>query len=145
MKEETTSRLEKIMKTLKDESHAEGFSSEHALPSRAFNEYINDYIAEKDIIVSEMVQRSGISKNYVYNILNGITKSPGRDKIIAICIAAGMNLDELNRGLQLSGNNKLYPKNKRDIYIATCVNQGLTDVTKINLELEKSGIEIINV
>ena len=145
MKDETTSRLEEIIKNLDSEGQAEEFAAQHAVPSQLFHEYLTLYIAEKQVVVSEMISRSGISKNYVYNIINGVTKSPGRDKIIAICIAAGMNLEELNRGLKISGNNSLYPKNKRDIFIAACVNRGLTDITQINLELEKLNIPIINV
>ena len=145
MSDETTSRLDSILKNIKTKEEAEGFVKEHAEAPKFFYEYLNEYIAEHRIVVSEMIERSGISKNYIYNILNGVTKHPGRDKVIAVCIAAGMDLNELNRGLKISGNNGLYPKNERDIHIASCVNRGMMEVTVINLELEKIGVAILEV
>lgn len=145
MKEETTSRLDQILKSVDSHSDAKKFAEDHAVQPKFFYEYVNDYIAEHEIVVSEMVELSGISTNYIYGILNGRTKSPGRDKIIAICIAAGMTLDELNRGLEISGNNPLYPKNERDIHIAACVNKGERDVTRINIQLDEAGIEPLKV
>lgn len=145
MKEETTGRLEDVLKNVSSRDEAEKFAESHGRDYGHFFEYLNDYIAETRGVVNDIVRRSGISRNYVYNILNGVTKNPGRDKIIAICIAAGMDLNHLNRGLKISGHNSLYPKNTRDIYIASCVNRGMNDVTKINLELEAQGQSILDV
>ena len=145
MKDETTGRLDRILKNVSSGKEAEKFASDHGRDYGHFFEYFNEYIAATGGVVSDIIKRSGISRNYVYNIIDGITKKPGRDKIIAICIASGMDLDQLNRGLKIAGHNSLYPKNPRDIYIAACVNRGMTDVTKINLELEAQGQNIIDV
>ena len=145
MSDETTSRLEQILKGVNSLDDAENFIKEHATHPRFFFEYLNGYIAKKKIVVSEMIERSGISRNYIYNIINGVTKQPGRDKIIAICIGAGMTVEELNRGLRIAGYNPLYPKNSRDIHIASCINRGIKDVTSINIDLEKVGVSIIDV
>lgn len=143
MNDETTSRLEQALKSVKTDSQAKDFATNHSVGFKYFFEYINAYIADRQIVVSEMIARSGVSTNYIYNILNGVTKNPGRDKIIAICIAAGMNLDEVNRGLKISGHNHLYPKNERDVYIAACINRGEQNITNINIELERLGIDPI--
>ncbi len=143
MKEETTSRLEQAIQEIKTKAEAERFLNEHGVEERFFHEYLNSYIAEHDLVLGDVIERSGVSKNYVYNILNGDTKMPGRDKVIALSIAAGMNLTEVNRTLKIAGHNSLYPKNPRDIYIASCINRGLCDITKINLELEEEGLPLI--
>ena len=145
MSDETTSRLELVLRNIKTKEERDEFIKAHAESAMFFYEYLNDYVGNHGIVVNEMIKKSGVSKNYIYNILNGDTKHPGRDKVIAVCIAAGMDLKDLNKGLKLSGNNPLYPKNERDIHIANCINRRMTDVTAINLELEALGISIIDV
>ena len=145
MKEETTTRLENILQNVDNIDDAESFVEEHGKDYGFFHEYLNEYIAHHNVEIPQLITKSGISRNYIYNIINGDTKNPGRDKVIAICIGAGMNLTELNRALKITGHNNLYPKNERDIYIAALVNQGIGDVTKINLELHSKGIRLLDV
>ena len=144
-KEETTSRLEALLKSVSAKEDALGFAEAHSAGTRLFYEYMNAFIASKGLVVNEVISRSGISRNYVYNILNGNTKNPGRDKVMALCIAAGMNIDEVNRGLKIAGHNSLYPKNPRDIQIASLINRGETSVLKINLELHELGLPEIEI
>lgn len=145
MKEETTGRLESLLKEVDSLEKAKDFAEKHGKEPQFFYGYINEYIGQHKLDLGEVISKSGISKNYIYNILNGKTKLPGRDKIIALCIAAGMTVEEVNRGLKIAGHNGLYPKNKRDILISALINQGMTDVTSINLKLEKEGEAIIEV
>ena len=140
MKEETTSRLEALLKDVTSKEEAASFAEAHKSEPKFFYEYMNDYIAVNDLIPNEVIALSGISRNYVYNILNGNTKNPGRDKVIALCIAAGMNLVEVNRGLKIAGHNSLYPKNPRDIHIAALINRGVQSILDINLELHELGL-----
>ena len=86
--------------------------------------------------------RSNISRNYVYNIING-DRNPGREKIIALCIGAGMNCSEINRALKIAGEGILYAKDPRDARIMIAVNQGSATVTGINLMLEGEGLPIL--
>lgn len=145
MKDETTNRLAGILKEVESKEAALEFSKNHSMDYGKLHNYINDYIVKSGVDIGVMIEKSGISTNYVYNILNGRTKKPGRDKVLALCIGVGMNLDEINRGLQIAGHNRLYPKNPRDIYISYCINKGLKDVTLINLELEEHGLGLIEV
>ena len=61
-----------------------------------------------------MIQTS--KKIYGYQIFDG-SKTPSRDKVIAIALAMQLTLDEANRLLHLSNNGILYPKIKRDSII----------------------------
>ena len=65
---------------------------------------INSYLTDND---------SNIQKNYGYQIFDG-SKTPSRDKVIALALAMQLTLDEANRLLHLSNNGILYPKIKRD-------------------------------
>ena len=89
MSEKTTRGLSKILEQVKDCSEADQFID--AYKEREFTyfyEYLNWMIGVKGLTTSEVVAASGISRNYVYNILNGDKKNPGRDKVIALCIGA---------------------------------------------------------
>lgn len=92
--------------------------------------------------MAEVVRQSNISRNYVYNILNG-NRNPGRDKIIALCIGAGMNCGQINRALKIAKEGILYAKDERDARIMIAVNNGVKSVTELNLLLEGEGLPII--
>ena len=102
-----------------------------------FFEYLNDFAAHNNICMSDIIKNSRINKNYVYNITNGITKRPSRDKILALCIGAKMTFDEVNRALYIGGKNRLDPRDPRDVWIAIEVNNRVGDVLKVNLLLEE--------
>ena len=72
-----------------------------------------------------------------YQVMKG-TRSPGRDKVLRLCLAAGLNLKETTRALELSGNAVLYPRKRRDIILTVAVNQ-MADVDDTNLLLFKYG------
>ena len=68
------------------------------------------------------------------------TRSPGRDKVLRLCLAAELTLRETTRALELSGNAVLYPRRRRDIIITVAINQK-TGVINANLLLDKYGEE----
>ena len=89
---------------------------------------INSYLTDND---------SNIQKNYGYQIFDG-SKTPSRDKVIAIALAMQLTLDEANRLLHLSNNGILYPKIKRDSIIIFGLenNQKIID---LNITLDDFG------
>lgn len=139
MSEDSTRKLEEILGSVGKQVNAEEFADKHESRYKFFNEFFNEYIAERGLNITDIINRSRISKNYVYNITNGNKKHPGRDKIIALAVAAEMDIDLLNRALRISGVNALYPKNRRDVFIAECINRGITDVTELNIALHEKG------
>lgn len=79
----------------------------------SFSMYIYHHLEESGLTPAELIEKTHIQRNYAYQILNG-TKKPGRDKVIAICLALSLSLDETQRALTLAAESVLYPKNKRD-------------------------------
>lgn len=139
----TTGRLVDILQNVKSEKDAAKFIQEHTVGTyHSFPEYFNDYIVRNQLDLSQVKERSGISRNYIYNILNGDRK-PGRDKILALCIAAGMTFSEINKGLRIAGEGTLYPKNERDARIVIAVNNRINNIVELNLLLEEAGLDII--
>lgn len=142
----TTRSLSRILEDLTDTEKTEDFISSHAEKQcRYFYEYLNQLIADKNLVVTDVIAKSGISRNYVYNILNGHKKNPGRDKIIALCIGASMNYSQIQKALEIAETAPLYPRNPRNVRIAVAVNKGVKSVDKLNLILEEYGLEPLKV
>lgn len=146
MEEKTTRSLSRVLERLSEDRSADRFIEENREKRFvSFHGYINQMIAERNLSVSEVIRRSGISRNYVYNILNGHKKNPGRDKVIALCVGAGLNYTQTQKGLELTGAAPLYPRNARDVRIAVAINRGIREVSRLNLLLEEYDLEPLDV
>lgn len=141
--EATTSRLENILRTVKSEDDIREYMKKYAKSSYiTFAEYFNSYLINNELDYPVVMDRSNISKNYFYNIING-DRNPGRDKIIALCIGAGMSCHETNRALKIAKEGVLYPKDPRDARIMICINNGIKTVTELNIILDDNNLQLI--
>lgn len=141
--QKTTGRLAESLKNVKTVRDKESFIRENTMNGyHDFAEYYSDYMIRNQLDTGELIRNSNISSNYFYNIINGDRK-PGRDKVLALCIGAGMNYTETNRALKLAGSNELYPKDERDVRIAIFINNNKRDVITLNIELEEANLEIL--
>lgn len=146
MEEKTTRTLSKRLERVRNCVEGDAFIEENLTQSPVeLHDYLNQLIAEHAITAADAARRSNISKNYIYNILNGERRNPGRDKIIALCVGIGAGFSQTNRALELAKYAPLYPKDERDVRIAVAINKGMTDVTNLNLQLEEYGLEPLNV
>lgn len=109
---------------------------------KSFSQYFNEYVAVHSLELPEVMRNSNIDKGYFYNIING-DKKPRRDKIICICIGAGMDLKHLNRGLRIAQYSRIDSKNERDLRIKYEINKGANNVIDINLKLDEYGLELL--
>ena len=66
------------------------------------------------------------------------TRSPGRDKILLLCLAARLPLNKVQRSLEISGQAILYARNKRDSAVIFAINEKLT-VPEVNELLFQLG------
>lgn len=144
MDQDTTRSLSKKLQSIKDDTEAEQFIAEHS-ESSTLHGFLNALMAENDLSIPKLIERSGISRNYIYNILSGERSNPGRDKIIAICIGLGATFSQINKALEIAKLSPLYPRDERDARIAISVNQGVRTVTDINLLLEKNSLKPLEV
>ena len=95
--------------------------------------YLNNIIAKKGLVKSELIKKTEFSEVMGYQILSG-TRLPSRDSLICICVAMDMTLDETQAILKIAGFAALYPKAKRDSIIIKGVSEKKT-VAQINEEL----------
>lgn len=106
---------------------------------RSFPEYYQSLPEVQTKESSELIKGSGLERSYYYQVMKG-TRNPGRDKVLRLCLAAGLNLRETTRALELSGNAVLYSRSRRDIILTVAVNQE-AGVIDTNLLLDKYGEE----
>ena len=109
---------------------------------RSFPEYFQSLDKVKEMDRGELIRNSGLERSYFYQVMKG-TRSPGRDKVLRLCLAAGLNLRQTTRALELSGNAALYARNRRDIILTVAVNQ-MADVDDTNLLLFRYGERPLN-
>ena len=141
MEDSTTSRLSKILSEIDSTREMDQYME---LPKvadsfRSFPRYFRSLPAVQQMDNGELIQRSGLERSYFYQVMKG-TRSPGRDKVLRLCLAAGLTMKETTRALGLSENAVLYPRNRRDIILTVAVNQK-AGVDDTNLLLYKYGEE----
>ncbi|MBR3042214.1 MAG: helix-turn-helix transcriptional regulator [Eubacterium sp.] len=90
-----------------------------------YYDYFETIRIKHNIKKSEIAHKSGISRTYCYQILNG-TRKPGRDNAIALCLATHFTLSETIRFLEILNLGILYPKVKRDSLIIYSINRGFS-------------------
>ena len=110
-------------------------SDEFVLP---LNEYLEKLLAEKNLAKKEVVERSGLNREYAYHIFSGLKKNPSRSKILAIALAMELNLDEIQYLLRYARLGALYPRNQWDAVIISAVEQKLS-VAQTNELLYRLG------
>ena len=141
MDDTTTGKLNEILQSIDDTTEMEKFMEEPKIADshKTFREYFRSLPQVHALTDTELIQRSGVEKSYYYQIMKG-TKKPGRDKVLRLCIGAGLTSRETTRALELSGCAPLYPKNRRDIILTVAINQNAS-VDDTNLLLDKYSEE----
>ena len=144
MKDSTTSNLARILSKIDSTNEMEQYMDIPQVADRfkSFAEYFQSLDAVKKLDRGELIRNSGLERSYFYQVMKG-TRSPGRDKVLRLCLAAGLNLRETTRALELSGNAVLYARNRRDIILTVAVNQ-MADVDDTNLLLFRYGEKPLN-
>ena len=127
MNNPTTSRLMDILKSADDTGRLTAYMEGEAgnFFDMTSAEYLCNMISEHKMEKAAVIAGSGIERTYGYQILNGL-KNPGREKTVALCLAAGCDLKETQRALEISGAGILYPKRKRDAILIFALSKGLS-------------------
>lgn len=146
MRRESKSELVSFLEDIKTEADCENFIKgnveEDSVP---FHIFFRSQLDSSGVKLSQVMEKSRLNKNYGYNILSGNRSNPGRDKVIALCIGAKMDYEQVLTCLRIIGASELNPKKERDIWIAMAINSRMGDVLKVNLLLEEKGIEPLDV
>lgn len=125
--QKTTNELLKLLSNIHSESDLHSFSTELSEKEKkiSFSEFLLSKIQEKEISPGRLWELSQIQRNYGYQILNG-TKTPGRDKVIALCLSLSLPLEDTQRALMLANAGALYARRKRDSILIFSLQKGFS-------------------
>lgn len=95
------------------------------LAGPTLKDYLTDQIAMHGYVPADVIQKTNLSKSFVYQILAG-TRVPNRDILLRISLAISLDLEETQKLLTLGRRGILYPKVRRDAAIIFCINRKFT-------------------
>lgn len=104
----------------------------------SLGEYLEKILVDKNLTKQEVIEDSGLNREYAYHIFSGKKKNPSRSKVLALAIAMGLNLDEVQYLLRYAGHGVLYPRNQWDAVIISAIEQKL-NVMQTNELLNSLG------
>lgn len=143
MKEKQTQELLNVLKDTSSIASLEAIMDykEDSFLDMTFAEYFQS-ITPSTIDRAEYIKKANMHRTYGYQILNG-QKMPGRDKVLALCLAAELTLDEVQHCLRYANQPQLYARNRRDAIIIYAINNKLS-VQDTNSVLSDFQEEILN-
>jgi len=112
------------------------------LPADSFAAYYDEMLKTHGRRRAAAIANSGLEMHYAYQIMAG-RKKASRDKLICLCIGAGMTVKQTDRALQRGMVSPLYPKRKRDAIIMKALDGGIDAVWKVNTLLANQGEDLL--
>ncbi len=139
----TTGELLRILTGTHSQKELDAYLETHTKPdaSMDFAGCFQHLLKSHDLKKSDVIRAAQLDRTYGYQILNG-ARQPGRDKILALCVAAGLTLRETQRCLECAGEGILYAKSSRDAVIIYGIEHHM-DVMRINELLSNKGERIL--
>lgn len=141
MEEKSTVKLmEELLQGDEFSSYAK--ANESLLAADTLAERLFALMERKEAKKAEVVEASQLNKIYAYQILSG-KRIPTRDKLLCLCIAIDLTLDEIQGLLKISGYAPLYPKIERDALLLFCIKEKQS-VVDTNQWLFSHGQQILS-
>lgn len=140
----STGSLENILKDAKAKDlgrYLKQNADEMVEGKKPFADYIKQIIEKNRITQRDMFITAGVSDSYGYKILNMEKRTRNRDLILRFCLAAHMELVEVNRALKLYGMTPLYAKIKRDAALIIAFNTHMYDIADVDDLLAEHGLD----
>lgn len=134
---------DELINELKNSESIDTFLTENfgELTEKALAEELNRLLLQKGLKKSDVINKSCLNEVYAYQIFKG-TKAPSRNKILALCIAMKLSIDETRHVLILADAGELYPRNERDCIIMFALEHNMS-VMDCNALLVDKNIEIL--
>ena len=132
-------KTDDLLRELKTAESIDGYLQENdeQLLNESLPVLLERLLTEKQLSKSEVLRRAEINDIYGYQLFAG-SRKPSRDKLIALCVGMGLNVDEIQTLLKTTGFAPLYAKNKRDSILLFGIERGAS-VCEINGTLYDRG------
>ncbi len=144
MDRETTEKLTDVLRQTDSPDELQKYvdTIEETPVPGSFQEYYNSLPRVQSAEKATLIRRTGIERSYGYQLLKG-TRSPGRDKVILFCMAAGLDLHETQRALRAAGEAILYSRKRRDAILIFAINEhlGIADTQELLTQFDEHLLE----
>ena len=121
----STEELLEILKKSPDIATFMDDNSEDLMDTIPLCNYLENILIQKNLKKSDVIRLSGLDRKYCYEIFAG-TKSPSRDKVLALCFATNLSDSETMQLLKSTGYPQLYARIERDSIILFALQHHLT-------------------
>ncbi|MBN2558339.1 MAG: helix-turn-helix transcriptional regulator [Clostridia bacterium] len=111
------------------------------IEKRPLHHHLQNLMNQKALTKREILDRTDIEKSYLYQIFSG-RRMPGRDKLLRICIAMELGLDDVQRCLIYANKAILFSEILRDAVLITCFENG-HDLHKTQETLYDLGLDTL--
>ena len=120
---------DELMKTLKSSRNIEDYLKYNESEFIDFNlsEYLERLLKEKNLKKSKVIEDAEGAREYFYEIFSG-KKKPTKKKLLQICIAMQLSVEETQTLLKRTGYSPLYPRVKFDSIILYALENRLSVV-----------------
>lgn len=138
-KHSTTGHLEEILTAVNSQKGLQDYIRDpgNITPYKTFISYFKSLPETASIVPADLYRKAGLERSYCYHIWDG-SKVPGRDKILRICLAAGLDNTKTRRALESGRVAPLYPRDTRDAVLIFAIRKGLS-VDQTNQLLTEMG------
>ena len=106
----------------------------------SFVGYIDGLLAQKGLKRQDVLIKANLSQKYGYKLLSGEAHTADRDKILRICFAMELTLQQTQPALRLYGMAELYPKLQRDVVLIAALGNRQYDIDSVNDSLLTQGL-----
>ena len=141
-KEQITNELHKVLQSMGLKDYDNYINENDITGDQTLQSYFEEYMASHGLNKKDLVKNSLLDRTYGYQILSGL-RQPSRDKILALCLSAGMSFHEIQRALEIAKEGILYPKDPRDAAIILCIHNQLYKLNDVNMYLDQKGFDPI--
>ncbi len=106
-----------------------------------FHAHITKICKTTGRVPEQVIKHAAIERTYGHQLFNG-TRKPSRDKVIQLAFGLNLDLNGLQKLLQIAQKNSLYPKIKRDAAIIYCIDNQ-KDILETQSVLESLGLTLL--
>ncbi len=108
-------RTEELMKLLRTENNIQTYLTvcEAELLDMTVGECLCRFLEQYSVKKADVIRRSGLDRIYGYQIFAD-TKTPSRDKLIALIFGFPLTLEDANRVLKIAKVRDFYVRDRRD-------------------------------
>lgn len=106
-----------------------------------FADYYGRLLKRRGLSSGDIEKQTGLEHSFCNKMINGKT-GVSRNNMLALSIAAGLSLEEVEECLMLTNNGALYAKDSRDSVIIYSINRGLS-LSETNDLLFSKGMELL--